>query len=256
MKINKYKLFAVTLLAAVSVEIIGPAFAAKNNYAYNLFSKEIIVKADEVLDNDGPVSEEKLNEFLQNPEDVPNVQEMSASEFEEFKNIVFEEARKVGLPSEADVEDYAQGIIDLYNPTSSVYADLEAATEQISDAIDENHENLFDKITGEKVLAAAHGAISNSVLASAINVGISLAVGGAVGAGIKAIVMRHGAQYATNLLARKVTSTLITFGIRQVTGINSIISHVVRNILDPGSTVARWMDSRDKIRNNGWVEWW
>lgn len=38
--------------------------------------------------------------------------------------------------------------------------------------------------------------------------------------------------------------------------INSIISHVVRNILDPSSTVARWMDSRDKIRNNGWVEWW
>ena len=252
---KKVKLFSSVLLVVLAVEVVSPMLATSNDYAKNLLLNTTVVKADEnsILNS---VDEDKLEEFVSNPEDIVTTDEMSQEEFEEFKVIVYAEANSLNLPTKEDVEVYAQSIIDLYTPNSSNYLDLAATTEKIIDGIDENHKNLFDYISGEEVLAASHGAISNSVLASAINVGISLAVGGGIGAGIKALIMKHGAQYATNLIARKVVATLMTFGIKQVTGINSIVSHVVRNVLDPGSSIAAWLDARDKIKNNGWVEWW
>ncbi|HFI0796420.1 TPA: hypothetical protein ACGO8I_001747 [Streptococcus suis] len=252
---KKTKLLSSILLATLTLEVFSPILATSNDYARNILANSVVVKADEHLFSNS-ANEEKLGEFISNPEEVITTDKMSKEEFEEFKMIVYAEANSLNLPTQEDVNVYAQSIIDLYTPGSSNYLDLVATTEKIIDGIDENHENLFDYISGEEVLAANHGVISNSVLASAINVGISLAIGGGIGAGIKALIMKHGAQYATNLIARKVVATLMSFGIRQVTGINSIISHVVKNVLDPGSFIASWLDARDKIKNNGWVEWW
>ncbi|WP_236686744.1 hypothetical protein, partial [Streptococcus phocae] len=232
-----------------SVEIISPMFATGNDYARNVVVNANLVKANEksILDT---YDEQKVEEFVSTPEEIVTTDKMSQSEFEDFTQIVYAEAESLNLPTptQEDVAVYAQSIINLYTPGTSNYLNLAETTEKIIDGIDENHENLFDRISGQDVLAAAHGAISNSVLASAINVGVSFAVGGGVGAGIKALIMKHGAEYATRLIARKVVATLMTFGIRQVTGINSIISHVVKNVLDPGSTIAAWLDARDKIK--------
>lgn len=38
-----------------------------------------------------------------------------------------------------------------------------------------------------------------------------------------------------------------------MSGIDTVISSIVKNILDPGTTVAKWLDSRDKIKKmDGW----
>lgn len=137
-----------------------------------------------------------------------------------------------------------------------MYQDLQGATDQLIEEINENHQSVLDKVTPERVLAAKHGTISVKVLAGAINVGLVAVTGGAAGAGVKALVLKVAAKKAANTISKKVVATLFTFGIKKVSGIDTVISSIVKNILDPGTTVAKWLDSRDKIKNNGWLEWW
>ncbi|MFK4878829.1 hypothetical protein ACI1UB_07280 [Lactococcus petauri] len=146
--------------------------------------------------------------------------------------------------------------MDLYDPNSSVYQDLQGATDRLIEEINENHQSVLDKVTSERVLAAKHGTISVKVLAGAINVGLVAVTGGAAGAGVKALVLKVGAKKSANTISKKFVATLFTFGIKKVSGIDTVISSIVKNILDPGTTVAKWLDSRDKIKNNGWLEWW
>lgn len=84
--------------------------------------------------------------------------------------------------------------MDLYDPNSSVYQDLQGATDRLIEEINENHQSVLDKVTSERVLAAKHGTISVKVLAGAINVGLVAVTGGAAGAGVKALVLKVGAK--------------------------------------------------------------
>lgn len=96
--------------------------------------------------------------------------------------------------------------------------------------------------------------IPNSVVATATNVAISLAIGGASGAAIRAYVVKVGAKRASNAIAKSITSRLWAMGIKNVTGISTLTNNIIKNILDPGSAVASWLDSRDSSPNNGRVE--
>jgi hypothetical protein len=133
---------------------------------------------------------------------------------------------------------------------------LQEATEQVINEIDENHESLLDKITGKRVMAASHGLVSTKLLASTINIGLAFAVGGGIGAGLKALVLKLGAKKAAQTISTKVVATLFAFGIKKISGIDTVISSIVKNILDPGTTIAKWIDSKDKIKNNGYIEGW
>ncbi|MDG6111204.1 hypothetical protein NF715_05210 [Lactococcus formosensis] len=181
---------------------------------------------------------------------------MTPEELKNFEEAAQQEAEKADLPTQEDREAYKKALIDLYNPNSSVYQDLQGATDQLIEEINENYQSVLDKVTPERVLAAKHGTISVKVLAGAINVGLVAVTGGAAGAGVKALVLKVGVKKAANTISKKIIATLFTFGIKKVSGIDTVISSIVKNILDPGTTMAKWLDSRDKIKNNGWLEWW
>lgn len=93
--------------------------------------------------------------------------------------------------------------------------------------------------------------LSNGVVASGINLAVTLATGGATTAGIKMLVKKVGTQAAINVIEKAIKNKLIWFGLKQVSGITPVISSIVRNLLDPGMAVAKWYDSRDKRPNNG-----
>ena len=59
---------------------------------------------------------------------------------------------------------------------------------------------------------------------------------------------------ATNIKSKAVVSKLLALRIREVTGIGTIIRAVIKNVLDPGSTVAEWLDKRDHKPRNGFVD--
>ena len=93
--------------------------------------------------------------------------------------------------------------------------------------------------------------LSNGVVASGINLAITLATGGATTVGIKMLVKKVGTKAAINVIEKAVKNKLIWFGLKQVSGITPVISTIVKNVLDPGTAVAKWYDSRDIRPNNG-----
>ncbi|GAA0477107.1 hypothetical protein [Alkalibacterium indicireducens] len=58
----------------------------------------------------------------------------------------------------------------------------------------------------------------------------------------------------TNLLVKKVVAKLLAIGIKEVTGVGTLIRTIVQNVLDPGSTVASYYDRRDYYPRNGFVD--
>lgn len=46
---------------------------------------------------------------------------------------------------------------------------------------------------------------------------------------------------------------LLAIGIKEVTGVGTLIRTIVQNVLDPGSTVASYYDRRDYYPRNGFV---
>ncbi|MCH1713479.1 MULTISPECIES: hypothetical protein [Lactococcus] len=119
---------------------------------------------------------------------------MTPEELKNFEEAAQQEAEKADLPTQEDREAYKKTLMDLYDPNSSVYQDLQGATDRLIEEINENHQSVLDKVTSERVLAAKHGTISVKVLAGAINVGLVAVTGGAAGAGVKALVLKVGAK--------------------------------------------------------------
>lgn len=109
-----------------------------------------------------------------------NISDLNATELQDFKEAVEVEVEVAlaDLPTKEDEEAYRKGLMDLFNPNSEVYNDIEAATEQVIEEIDENHSNIFDNIDGEEVLAAYRIRISTKLVASGINLCVSLLCGG------------------------------------------------------------------------------
>lgn len=93
--------------------------------------------------------------------------------------------------------------------------------------------------------------LSNGVVASGINLAVTLATGGATTVGIKMLVKKVGTKAAINVIEKAVKNKLIWFGLKQVSGITPVISTIVRNLLDPGTAIANWYDSKDIRPNNG-----
>lgn len=93
--------------------------------------------------------------------------------------------------------------------------------------------------------------IDNKIVASGINVAISLATGGVGTVGIRMLVKKVGTKAAIQVVEKTVRNKLILFGIKQFSGISYVISTIVKNVLDPGTTIAKWLDAHDKRPNNG-----
>lgn len=103
-------------------------------------------------------------------------------------------------------------------------------------------------------LAVIDLSIPNEVVATAANVVISLLVGGVTTAAIKAFVAKYGATAAANLIAKEVTAKLLALGIKELSGLGTVIRTIVKNVVDPGTTIAEWLDNRDVRPGNGYVD--
>ena len=252
----KYKILSLFLISVLSFEVIAPSFSSQTNYGYKYLSdvSSTMVKADEqVSDVFVPKS---LQKVALDPNQEINVQNMNAQELKSFKELVQQEAEKVNLPTAEDTEAYKQTLLDLYDSNSSVYQDIESATKQVIKEINDNHENVLDKINGEKVLAAKHGTISVKILASTLNLAVNAACGGVGAFAVKSLVKNYGAKQAERILSRVLRDKLLKLGYKKGAAIGGIVGKIVNKFLDPGTAVAKYIDSTDKIKNNGWIELW
>lgn len=103
------------------------------------------------------------------------------------------------------------------------------------------------------------GRLPNWAVAGAINVGISLIIGGIAGgfkalanSANKAAVGRHVAEASIKQLKRL---GMAASAASKVTGIISGLMTFVGALFDPGSYVANKLDGSDKKPNNGWFNW-
>ncbi len=96
--------------------------------------------------------------------------------------------------------------------------------------------------------------IPNNVVATAVNIAISLIAGGATTAALRSYILKVGVTEATNVIVSKVTSKLIALGIREVSGIGTVIRTVINQVIDPGSAVAEYLDNHDIFPRNGYVD--
>ncbi|MFK4899328.1 hypothetical protein [Lactococcus petauri] len=249
----KYKILAISLVGILSFEVIAPSFSNTKNYGIeqlsNLTTK---VKADD-LNIEVP---ESLQEVAMDPNEEINLRNMNAEELKAFEQLAQEEAEKADLPTTEDTEAYKQTLLDLFDSNSSIYQDIAGATDQVIEEINDNHASPLDKITGKKVLAAKHGTISVKFAGSTFNLIISLMAGGGASVAIRTLVRRYGVAKATTMVTRKIAQQVTMWGLKQVTGLSAIVGFVVKTAVDPGTYIARQIDARDKIKNNGWLELW
>lgn len=251
---KKYKFLSVALLSILTFETTVPNFINNRNYGIEQLSNlTSTVKADDSFNIEIP---ESLQNNVLNSNQEIDIQNMNAQELKAFKQMVQAEAEKAELPTYEDTEAYRQALLDIYDSSSLVYQDVAGATEQVIEAINGNHQNPLDKITGEKVLAASHGTVSVKMLASILNVAVNLACGGVGGAAVKTLVKKYGAKRAEQTLSRVLKDKLLKLGYKKGAAIGGVVGKIVNNFLDPGTTVAKYIDSKDKIKNNGWIELW
>lgn len=257
----KYKVLGLSLIGVLSFEVIAPSFASQTNYgAKYLSSVTLNAKADDTTsDSEVPqVDTERIDKAANLADGGANLttDDLNKDQLANFEQAAQFYAENANLPTEQDTQDYKQALIDFYNPNSKTFNDLEATTDKIVADINENHETIFDKVDAEKVLAASHGWISVRVAGDTINLALSMTYGGVARNVGRALVKKYGLTQAKNLLSRTLRNKLISMGVSNASGVASVASDLVTAIFDPGLRLAKWVDSRDKIRNNGYWELW
>ena len=243
------------MLSILIFEATAPSIIHQKNFAVQYLTKVTTSVSADDLNDDSSIDDENLQKLIDNPEEIINTEQMTPEELKNFEEAAQQEAEKADLPTQEDREAYKKTLMDLYDPNSSVYQDLQGATDRLIEEINENHQSVLDKVTSERVLAAKHGTISVKVLAGAINVGLVAVTGGAAGAGVKALVLKVGAKKQQIQLVKSCCYSFY-FRYQKVSGIDTVISSIVKIYLIHGTTMAKCLDSRDKIKNNGWLEWW
>lgn len=221
--------------------------------------KEATVSADENTDNSSVLSEtetKELSEFSeQNADQMIDVQNMNSVQKEAFRKIIEENVNNLNLPTQEDVNDFVDMTISVYDSNSDNYQDISSANDQLIDELDENHDSISDSLSGEKILAAGHGSVSVSFLGSVLDAAIGAVVGGGAGAAL-ALVRRKGVAYVRNLVYSRVKASLVNVGLGRANVVIMAGLEIALGYYSPGNALARWTDSRDKIRNNGWIELW
>ncbi len=202
------------------------------------------------------VDMDRINTFEEdtnNENYAKDISDLSTAELADFKLAARLEAENSGLQTEDEKEAYYQALINLFDPNSETYGDLELTTIELTKEL--NSTDGFSMYSR----AASRGWISVGFAGSAFNLGVNLATGGVASAGVKALIRKYGSQRAIDLISRRIVGIAVTWGIKQVTGINIItgaVASVIKTALDPGTAIAKAIDARDIIPNNGYLELW
>ncbi|RRG18570.1 hypothetical protein D3P96_00890 [Weissella viridescens] len=181
-----------------------------------------------------------------------DVQMMTADELAKFDAGLQSRIKQLHLPSSSDETAALKIMRGLFDSKQAYYGDVEQATSLLIQAINANHQGL---VSGEQVLAARHGRVSTRVLGIALDVVIAASVGGGVGAAA-ALVRRKGKAAAKRFIQQRVSRKLKAMGLGRAAGYANLATDFALAYSAPGSALARLIDSRDRQRNNGWIELW
>lgn len=90
------------------------------------------------------------------------------------------------------------------------------------------------------------------VVTTALDIALSLAIGGATGAAVKALVAQFGKKVAVQKITSAAIGALAAFGVKNILDLDGIVTNIVENLLSPGTAIAEWLDSTDPEPNNGY----
>ncbi|WP_051314610.1 hypothetical protein [Alteribacter aurantiacus] len=197
-----------------------------------------------------------------------DISKMDEEEREEFLQII-EEAAAISGTTETELLEEA--LISIFDSESETFNDLEATQEVLE-------EKYVEKIESEELALISFSKIlflgSDKVYASNKNKGkvrvgvylagsvFNVAIGGIVGGGVSAVksyIKKKGKKAAADTLSRVVTAQAKKLKIQTVRGvaIASVVGtavYVTLDYADIGVAVAKFIDSKDWYRNNGWID--
>ncbi|MGM0208413.1 hypothetical protein IGI96_002933 [Enterococcus sp. DIV0421] len=180
---------------------------------------------------------ENSNEpIVQNVDDL-DIQKMTEDQQREFLELIDNEVNKSVYSSFVDKERFKEALISLFDSSSDTYQDLEKASQQAL----------------PYSTRAAHGWISNSVGAAAINVALSALTGG-IGAGLASYITKVGVSTAKKVFQSRVKALFVKWGIKVAAGYYGTLFEIAMNVADPGGAISKYIDKHDKIPNNGYWE--
>lgn len=184
-----------------------------------------------------------------------DVQRMNQVQKQKVVKTVHEAVTALKLPTQQDEFVYEEAVLSVFDSKSINYQNVQGATNTLIKQLTENHKTIFDGLTGEKILAAKHGAISTSFLGTVLDVAIGMALGGGLGAALT-LARRKGVKYVKKRLMSHLKGTLANIGLKRASKFILAGLEIALGHYSPGKYLARWVDRRDKIRNNGWIELW
>lgn len=180
---------------------------------------------------------ENSNEpIVQNVDDL-DIQKMTEDQQREFLDLIDNEVNKSVYSSFVDKERFKEALISLFDSSSDNYQDLEKVSQQAL----------------PYSTRAAHGWISNSVGAAAINVALSALTGG-IGAGLASYITKVGVSTAKKVFQSRVKALFVKWGIKVAAGYYGTLFEIAMNVADPGGAISKYIDKHDKIPNNGYWE--
>lgn len=195
------------------------------------------------------VREEIAEVFDENTE--LDIQVLNNEQIETFENLIEVVVDDTAFPTQEDAQDVKSVLMDFFNSESNLYKDIEATSEEMIDRIDENHSSIFDPISGEDVFAASRGWLSVWVLSVATNLAINFVIGG-IGGSLMGAIRKYGVNWVRNTFKSRVKARLTRVGLGIVARYYGVVWEFVMAAWDSGTAFAKWVDRRDKIRNNGW----
>lgn len=198
--------------------------------------------------------EEAVKAFSSYSDDEIDIQEMNAEQEQVLTQLIEDNAKTINFPTEADKDSYIDVMLSFYDSTSGNFQNIEEASQALVEEIDKNHSSPADKITGETVLAASHGWISVSLLASVVNTTINLVLIGAGVGSVWVFIKKKGVNYVRNYFKSRVKARIVAFAGAVIGVYATYIWDFMMTVLDPGMRLAKYIDSKDKKRNNGWIE--
>lgn len=199
-----------------------------------------------------------------------DLSKMEGEEKEKFLEIIKEAAAVSGTSEPELLED---ALMNIFDSESDTFNDLEATQEVLEENYEEKIESeelafvAFSKnllFESDKVHAATKPKTKGTIrvgiyLAGAV---FNAAIGGVVGGGVSAIksyIKKKGTKAASETLSRVATEQAKKLKIYSVRGIAiaTIIGSAVTvalNYADFGLAVAKFIDSKDWYKNNGWID--
>ncbi|MFD2130998.1 hypothetical protein ACFSKI_07090 [Pseudogracilibacillus auburnensis] len=199
--------------------------------------------------------------------DNMDLSKMSPKE-EEFALLVIEQ--EANLSGAEDPELMEDALIDFYDGDSENYNDLDAVEEELI-------ENYIEKIESEevawlskakniifgsdKVYAAkkkkAKYALGRKFVGAIINTAIAIGLGGGTYAVVQ-LIKKKGKKAAAQAITRLAEHRIKRLSKRNQRIVGSL-GHAVNFAIaysDIGNAITRYIDSRDKYPNNGWLDGW